>query len=241
MGHGRCPYGQKFQPRKTKPFSWSAPKSLIPQIAKNASFSPAHPNLWLLLVYIMTDFEAAKFGYFATHNILKITPFWWHTKIVWLSFCCRGIYVNVMESTNIEMVPVKLCRWNKRNTVKFLRRRLLQTNSERSFFLVVCFLSFKFNLHKCLWNCNYVNYALPLPPPPPRIWTSKSKSINSSTYKLMSRRCALQVLKNWFYCYHSVLNNGTGTEWNSITRSPRSGSPMCFYTSILFGTEHDSS
>ena len=52
MEHRGCPHGLKFQPRKTNPFSLWAPKSFINQIAKNASSSPAFPNLWLLLVVI---------------------------------------------------------------------------------------------------------------------------------------------------------------------------------------------
>lgn len=56
MGRGRCPYGQQFQPRKTKPFSLWAPKSFITQIAKNASSSPALPNL----LYICIDYPLPK-------------------------------------------------------------------------------------------------------------------------------------------------------------------------------------
>ena len=115
-------------------------------------------------MHIMTEIEAAKFGYFANHNFLKITPFWWHPKIASLSFCCREIYVNVMESTNIEMAPVKLYRCNKRYKVK-LRRRLLRTNPERSSFLVACFFCSLSLIYTAVLNCNYVDYVLPTPQP----------------------------------------------------------------------------
>ena len=48
-----CPYAQMFQLSKTNPFYLRAPKTFITQIAKNASSSPALPNLWLLNNYWM--------------------------------------------------------------------------------------------------------------------------------------------------------------------------------------------
>ena len=56
MGRGRCPYGEQFELRKTKPFSLWDPKSFITQIAKNALSSLALPNV----LYSCSDYPLPK-------------------------------------------------------------------------------------------------------------------------------------------------------------------------------------
>ena len=54
MGHGGVLVDKNFQPRKTKLFSIHGPQNLLlPKynVAKNASSSPALPNLWSLPVF----------------------------------------------------------------------------------------------------------------------------------------------------------------------------------------------
>ena len=52
-----CPYAQMFQLSKTNPFYLRVPKTFITQIAKNASYSLALPNLLLILVIFVSWIE----------------------------------------------------------------------------------------------------------------------------------------------------------------------------------------